>query len=106
MSSPARLKELRDEVAGIRRRLEDWVRRLAALRATAGSGDARAAHVDATPPPEVGADAADVPARPGAAPRVPPGPLFHGSGLGGGALDDVELTFEVLDTEDPGREGR
>jgi hypothetical protein len=31
-------------------------------------------------------------------------PLFRG--LGDRPLDDVELTFEVLDTEDPGREGR
>jgi hypothetical protein len=104
MSSPARLKELRDEVAGIRRRLEEWARRLAALRATAGSGDARAGDVDATPPPDM-AEVAGVPA-PKLAGAAAPAPLFHGSGLGGGALDDVELTFEVLDTEDPGREGR
>ncbi len=82
----ARLKELQVEVAGVRRRLEEWARRLAALRATTGSGDVRARDVDATPPPEV----------------APRGPLFQGRG----ALDDVELTFEVLDTEDPGREGR
>lgn len=91
MSVP-RLKELQIEVAGIRRRLEEWARRLAALRATAGSGDAGARDLEATPPPE----------RTGAAPA----PLFNRSGPGGGALDDVELTFEVLDTEDPGREGR
>jgi hypothetical protein len=96
--SSARLKELQSELAGVRRRLEDWARRLAALRATAGSGDARAADVEATPPPELTAGR-----------RVPPAPLFQstsGSGLGGGPLDDVELTFEVLDTDDPGREGR
>jgi hypothetical protein len=84
----ARLRELQSEVAGVRRRLEDWARRLAALRATTGSGDARARDLDATPPPE--------------AVRAPPAPLFRGDG----GLDDVELTFEVLDTEDPGREGR
>jgi hypothetical protein len=91
--SVARLKTLQGEVAGVRLRLEDWARRLATLRATTGSGDARARDVDATPPPDVT----------GASGRAP---LFHGLGLGGGALDDVELTFEVLDTEDPGREGR
>jgi hypothetical protein len=87
----ARLKELQIEVAGIRRRLEDWARRLAALRATAGSGDAAARDLEATPPPETT--------------RAASTPLFNRS-PGGGALDDVELTFEVLDTEDPGREGR
>jgi hypothetical protein len=86
-----RLKEVQIELAGVRRRLEDWARRLATLRATTGSGDSRALDVEATPPPEV-------------TPRGVPTPLFHGSGLGGaGPLDDVELTFEVLDTEDPGR---
>jgi hypothetical protein len=100
--SAARLKELQVEVGGVRRRLEDLARRLAALRATTGSGDARARDVEATPPPEV-ADVADVA---GAAPRGAPTPLFQRLGAGGGALDDVELTFEVLDTEDPGREGR
>jgi hypothetical protein len=87
----ARLKELQVEVAGVRRRLEELARRLAALRATAGSGDAAARDVEATPPPEPV--------------RAPATPLFHGL-PGRGALDDVELTFEVLDTEDPGREGR
>jgi hypothetical protein len=94
--SATRLKELQIEVAGVRRRLEDWARRLAALRATTGSGDARARDVDATPPPDVTGGAA----------RSAPAPLFQRLGAGGGPLDDVELTFEVLDTEDPGREGR
>jgi hypothetical protein len=93
MSVP-RLKELQIEVAGIRRRLEEWARRLAALRATAGSGDADARDLEATPPPERTAE------------HTAAAPLFNRNGPGGGALDDVELTFEVLDTEDPGREGR
>jgi hypothetical protein len=86
----ARLKELQLELAGVRRRLEGWARRLATLRAMMASGDASARDVEATPPPE-------------AAP-----PLFakKGTAPGEGGLDDVELTFEVLDTEDPGREGR
>jgi hypothetical protein len=90
MSSSARLEELQTELAGVRGRLEELARRLAALRATAGSGDARARDVEATPPPEA---------------SRPATPLFRDLGAGG-ALDDVELTFEVLDTEDPGREGR
>jgi hypothetical protein len=85
----ARLTELQQELAGVRRRIEGWARRLAALRATMASGDASARDVEATPPPEV----------------TPP-PLFKGAAPGEGGLDDVELTFEVLDTEDPGREGR
>ncbi|HVU51642.1 MAG TPA: hypothetical protein VHL80_13195 [Polyangia bacterium] len=89
MSAP-RLKELQIEIAGVRRRLEEWARRLAALRAMAGSGDAGARDLEATPPPE----------------RTAAAPLFNRNGPGGGALDDVELTFEVLDTEDPGRGGR
>jgi hypothetical protein len=101
MSSAARLKELETEVAGVRRRLEECARRLAALRARTSSGDAGAGDVDATPPP-VPAGGAGLAGTTGAAPRVP---LFQRSGLGG-PLDDVELTFEVLDTEDPGREGR
>ena len=83
--SPARLQELKDEVAAVRRRLEGWAARLAELRERAASHGAR---------------------RPGEAPLAPrsaPAPLFGSLGLGDGALDDVELTFEVLDTEDPGR---
>jgi hypothetical protein len=89
----ARLKELQVEIAGVRRRLEELTRRLAAVRATAGSGDAGARDVEATPPPE-------------AVPRGAPIPLFAQAGMGGAPLEDVELVFEVLDTEDPGREGR
>ena len=86
----ARLKELQVELAGVRGRLEDWARRLGVLRERASHDGDQA----------VGA--------PGSAeaPKAPPAPLFHGLGLGGGALDDVELHFEVLDTEDPGPRGR
>jgi hypothetical protein len=86
----ARLTEIQRQLADSRRRLEEWARRLAALRErVAGSGEAR----------------------PGEGAPVPPGrdaavPLFQSLKLGDGALDDVELTFEVLDTEDPGRDGR
>jgi hypothetical protein len=78
----ARLTDLQRQLGQSRRRLEELARRVAALRERVGG--------------------------PGAAPEaaVPRAPLFQGLGLGDGALDDVELTFEVLDTEDPGREGR
>jgi len=81
--SPLRLNELKDEVAAVRLRLEGWARRLAELAGRAPGQP----------------EAAD-------APRATPAPLFRGLGLGDGALDDVELHFEVLDTEDPGRGGR
>jgi len=86
----ARLKELQVELAGVRGRLEEWARRLAALRERASHGGG----------PEVGTPASTEAA------KATPAPLFHGIGPGDGALDDVELHFEVLDTEDPGREGR
>jgi hypothetical protein len=79
--SPARLQELKDQVAAVRLRLEGWAQRIAELRAAAAGG-AQEANASA---------------------GAPPAPLFHGLGLGDGALDDVELHFEVLDTEDPGR---
>jgi hypothetical protein len=81
----ARLKELQGELAAVRRRLEGWADRLAALRARASAAEAPSGE---------------------APPLVPPTPLFAGRGAATGALDDVELHFEVLDTEDPGREGR
>jgi hypothetical protein len=91
----ARLKKLQGEVAAVRHRLEVWAVRLEALRLRAAG------------PREAGADVvAPAAVSPTEAPQVPPTPLFHGLGLGDGALDDVELHFEVLDTEDPGREGR
>jgi hypothetical protein len=84
--SPARLQELKDQVAAVRLRLEGWAQRLAELRAgAAGSAEQGTAGTAAT------------------VISAPPAPLFHGLGLGDGALDDVELHFEVLDTEDPGR---
>jgi hypothetical protein len=91
----ARLKDLRSEVAAVRRRLEVWAVRLEALRVRAAAA-----------PREVGAHVVAASSAAPDAPRVPPAPLFQGLGLGDGALDDVELHFEVLDTEDPGREGR
>jgi hypothetical protein len=84
----ARLTELQRQLGQSRRRLEELARRVAVLRERAGApGEASAGE---------------------AAPRAaaPVVPLFQGLGMGDGALDDVELTFEVLDTEDPGREGR
>jgi hypothetical protein len=88
----ARLKQIQTELGAVRRRLEDLARRLGAAREWTTAGD--------TPAP--------LGERPAVAARevVSPAPLFHGLGLGDGALDDVELHFEVLDTEDPGREGR
>ncbi|HVX97688.1 MAG TPA: hypothetical protein VHK47_22435 [Polyangia bacterium] len=83
----ARLKDLQVEVAAVRRRLEEHARRLGALRGRLESGEA-GGQAAAPPTPSAGA----------------PVPLFRG--LGDRPLDDVELTFEVLDTEDPGREGR
>jgi hypothetical protein len=82
--------ELRLRIEGTRRRLEDWARRLAALRERV----AGAAVDEASGPEGSGAE------------RAAAVPLFHQVGAVGGALDDVELNFEVLDTEDPGREGR
>jgi hypothetical protein len=80
-----RLTELRRRLGESRRRLEVWAERLAALRMRVGTADTSAK----TPAPvTLGA------------------PLFNpppGRAPGTGALDDVELTFEVLDTDDPGR---
>jgi hypothetical protein len=91
----AGLKQLLVEVSALRGRLEDLARRLAALREWTTAGD--------TPAPE----SAAVVGGPVTSSVIPAAvPLFHGLGLGDGALDDVELHFEVLDTEDPGREGR
>jgi hypothetical protein len=83
----ARLKDLQDEVAAVRRRLDEHARRLGALRARIESAPATAelSGNKLAPAPVVS----------------PPVPLFRER-----PLDDVELTFEVLDTEDPGREGR
>jgi hypothetical protein len=89
-----RLKELQLELRGARSRLEEWVRRLGALRKVAAAG------------PREGAGYAEAAPTPADAPRVPPAPLLHGLDAGANALDDVELHFEVLDTEDPGHEGR
>jgi hypothetical protein len=92
----AGLKQLQADVSALRRRLEDLARRLGALREWTTAGN--------TPAPEsVGRAGAPSVVPSAAAAAVP---LFHGLGLGDGALDDVELHFEVLDTEDPGREGR
>ena len=82
----ARLDDLRRQLGESRRRLDEWARRLGLLRARVGS--------------TTGASAPG----PSTTPEGPP--LFPGLKAGAGALDDVELTFEVLDTEDPGREGR
>jgi len=92
----ARLKELQSEVVAIRRRLDVWAVRLEAVRLRAGASAPREAGAHAGPAAGAATDM----------PRVAPAPLFHGLGAAGGALDDVELHFEVLDTEDPGREGR
>lgn len=90
----ARLTQIQAELGAVRRRLEDLARRLGAAREWATAGD--------TPTPVIDRP----PSATGAREPAPPTPLFHGLGLGDGALDDVELHFEVLDTEDPGRDGR
>jgi hypothetical protein len=82
-----RLADLRRQLGESRRRLEVWSERLAALQVRLGSSH----DVAETPPPVVLG-----------APLFNPAP---GLAAGAGALDDVELTFEVLDTEDPGRQG-
>jgi hypothetical protein len=84
----ARLTEIQRQLGQTRRRLEELARRVAALRERVESGG-----------PGKGLSGA-APAKDAAV------PLFTDLGLGKGALDDVELTFEVLDTEDPGRDGR
>jgi hypothetical protein len=86
----ARLVDLRRQLGESRRRLEEWARRLGELGARVGAGAGSTAGASAPDPSTPGAGA----------------PLFPGLKAGAGALDDVELTFEVLDTEDPGREGR
>ena len=92
----ARLKELQVELRGVRGRLEEWARRLGALRELTTKGTAKGARE--------GAWRAGEAPTPAEAPRTPPAPLFHGAGAD--ALDDTELHFEVLDTEDPGPGGR
>jgi hypothetical protein len=85
MNARLSVADLGRQLGESRRRLEEWARRLGELRARVGAG------------------ATDVAAAPTGA------PLFNalpGLGAGAGPLDDVELHFEVLDTEDPGREGR
>lgn len=90
----ARSNQILAELGAVRRRLEDLARRLAAAREWATAGDTPTPVTDRQPPAA------------GAREPTPPTPLFHGLGLGDGALDDVELHFEVVDTEDPGRDGR
>jgi hypothetical protein len=75
-----RLTDIQRRVAASRERLQGWMRRLAALRAGAGAGG--------------GADAVPTPS--------PASPLFAEAGAG--ALEDGELRFEALDTDEPGRE--
>jgi hypothetical protein len=70
-----RLADLQREVGASRRRLEDALRRLAAVRERLAGGGAGA----------------------GATPGQPGSPLFQG--LGG--APDLELHFRALDTEDP-----
>ena len=94
----ARLQQLQVELRGVRGRLEEWARRLGALRELATKGTATGSRE--------GAGHADAATGLAEGPRVPPAPLFHGLGPGGTALEDVELHFEVLDTEDPGPGGR
>jgi hypothetical protein len=71
------LTDIKERVAAVRRALDEYRRRLAAVRERAESAGAS-----------------------GAVPG-PAGPLFPSPG----GLDD-ELHFEALDTEDPGREER
>lgn len=77
----ARLIELRAQLATARARLEVLGHRVAAVRVRLASGSDMDAGSARTPPPE------------------PRPTLFPELGMG----EDVELTFEVLDTEDPGR---
>jgi hypothetical protein len=76
-----RLADIQRKIGAARRRLEDQVRRVAAVRERLAGASAAA-----TEPP-----------------RQPPAPLFQGIGAAAGNLDDLELHFEVLDTEDPGQ---
>ena len=92
----AGLKQIQADVSALRRRLDGLARRLGALREWTTAGN--------TPAPESVAPGVVAGVVPSAAAAAVP--LFHGLGLGDGALDDVELHFEVLDTEDPGRDGR
>jgi hypothetical protein len=73
------LSELQRKVGMTRRRLEDAARRLAALRERLSRRE-----------------------QPGEAAQ----PLFQELAGTGGGLDDVELHFQALDTEDPTREKR
>jgi len=100
----ARLKELQVELRGVRGRLEEWARRLGALRELTTRGTAKGAREGTAKGAREGAWRAGEAPTPAEAPRTPPAPLFHGAGAD--ALDDTELHFEVLDTEDPGPGGR
>ncbi|HEY2728986.1 MAG TPA: hypothetical protein VGK52_03540 [Polyangia bacterium] len=106
----ARLPQLQVELRGVRGRLEEWARRLGALReGTAkdtAQGTVQGTVQGTTKGGREGAGHAEATSALAEGPRVPPAPLFHGLGPGGTALEDVELHFEVLDTEDPGSGGR
>jgi hypothetical protein len=73
-----RLADIRRRVWTTRQRLEGWVHRVAELR-------------DRVRPAGEPATAA------------PATPLFQGPGPGPAGIEDVELHFEALDTEDGGR---
>jgi hypothetical protein len=77
----AGLNELRAQLAATRERLAALGDRVAAVRVRLVAGGEVDAGAGRTPPPE------------------PRATLFPGLAMG----EDVELTFEVLDTEDPGR---
>jgi hypothetical protein len=82
-----RMEDIRRRLGEARLGLEVCRRRLAALRTTLAEGG-------------------DAPLISEAARAASGVPLFHSAGSPSGAIQDQELHFEVLDTEDPGREGR
>jgi len=82
---PGRLTEIQRRLGDARGRLAALAERLTAVRARLGAGaeDGRTARAE----------------RPAAGATDARATLFPGLGVG----EDVELTIEVLDTEDPGR---
>jgi hypothetical protein len=87
------LADIQRRLAGSRGRLEDWTRRLAALRARVTGAEVVTATATATA-------SASASAQP-AAPLFPPE-----DGTGRSSIADLELEFQALNGDQPERKGR